>query len=249
MMYIIIGIYGLLLGSFFNVVGFRIPKGKSIVSPRSACSKCSQKLSWIELIPFFSYMMQKGTCRKCGQPISPLYPTIELLTAVLFVFAYFVFGFSMGLVVALTLISLLVIITITDLTYTMIPDKLLFFFFLLFFAERLVYPLDPWWNSLMGGVVAFLVLYVIAFVSQGGMGGGDIKLFTLIGFAVGLKVFLLSFFLATLFAAIYGSFGILFGKMKKKSVVPFGPFIAVGTLLSFFFYESIMDVYLSLFLI
>lgn len=249
MIYFILSIYGLILGSFFNVAGLRIPEGRSIVWPRSTCFTCGHKLTEIELIPVFSYVIQKGKCRSCRQPISFIYPIIELFTAFLFVYSYYTFGFSMDFAIALTLISLLVIVTVADLAYKVIPDKVLLFFFFLLFVERLVYPLQPWWNSIIGAGFAFLLLLVIVLVSKGGMGGGDIKLFTLIGFAVGLKVFLLSFFLATLFAAIYGSFGILFGKMKKKNVVPFGPFIALGTLLSFFFYESIIDVYLSLFLL
>ena len=107
---IIVFIYGLLLGSFYNVVGYRIPNNMSIVRPGSFCPKCHHSLKWYELIPVFSFLIQKGKCRKCGCKISLFYPTIELTTGILFLVSYLIFGFTIEFVIALLIVSFLVIV-------------------------------------------------------------------------------------------------------------------------------------------
>lgn len=245
MIILVIFIYGLILGSFFNVVGLRVPVKKSIIAPRSACPNCNHQLRAFELIPVLSYIIQGGKCRQCQTRISPLYPIVELMTGLLFVSASLLLGWTLELIVAWTLISLFMIIFVSDITYMLIPDKVLLVFAGIFLLERLILPLSPWWDSLLGGVIAFFLLFLIAIVSRGGMGGGDIKLFALVGFVVGTKVFLLSFFLATLMGALVGGIGILFKLTERKKPIPFGPFIAVGTLTAYYFYEPILSFYLS----
>lgn len=246
-MSILIFIYALLLGSFFNVVGLRVPVHKSIVKPRSACSNCHTVLSPAELIPVVSYFIQGGRCRHCKVRLSPIYPLGELLTGVLFVFAYRHFGLSLDVVIAWTLISLVIIITVSDIAYMLIPDRILIVFACLFIVERIADPLMPWWDSIIGAAAGFLLLLLIALVSKGGMGGGDIKLYAVLGLAMGLKAVLLSFFLATLFGAVIGVMGLWLGVFKRKKPIPFGPFIGLGALTSFFFYQEIINWYLSLF--
>ncbi|RSD23315.1 prepilin peptidase [Mesobacillus subterraneus] len=242
-------LYGLTLGSFYNVVGLRVPEGKSIVAPRSSCPKCGHQLRAIELIPVVSYLLQRGKCRQCKVGISPVYPFFELLTGVLFAATYLLIGWNGELVIALTLISLLVIITVSDLAYMLIPDKVLLVFGVLFLIERFLLPLSPWWDSLTGAAAGFLILLFIAIISKGGMGGGDIKLFAVIGFAVGFKMMLLSFFFATFFGAFFGIAALLLGFVKRKQAIPFGPFIAIGTLTAYFFGEKILSWYLQLFML
>ncbi|WP_432806721.1 prepilin peptidase [Mesobacillus maritimus] len=244
---ILLSLYGLFLGSFYNVVGLRVPAGKSIVYPGSSCPTCGHKLRAWELIPVLSYFIQRGKCRGCQSRISPLYPSIEFLTGVLFATAPLVIGWSLELVVALTLISLFIIIFVSDLAYMIIPDKVLLFFAGLFLLERIFIPLTPWWDSLLGAAVGFLLLLVIALVSKGGMGGGDIKLFAVIGFVVGTKTLLLSFFFSTLFGALIGIIGMAFGFVKKGKPIPFGPFIAAGTLVAYYFGDNLINMYLQLF--
>jgi leader peptidase (prepilin peptidase) / N-methyltransferase len=243
MIYILL-VYGLIFGSFFNVVGLRIPVKQSIVKPRSACPTCGHQLKAHELIPVLSYLIQGGKCRGCKSRISPIYPTMELLTGVLFAVAPIMVGWSWELIVALTLISLFIIITVSDIHYMIIPDKVLLVFTGLFLFERILRPLHPWWDSLVGAAVGFILLLLIAFVSKGGMGGGDIKLFSLIGFVLGLKLLLLSFFLSTLYGAVFGILAMLFKLVKKRQPIPFGPFIVVGTLTSYFWGQQIIDLYL-----
>lgn len=237
--------YGLLLGSFYNVVGLRVPEGKSIVAPRSSCPKCGHQLTPFELVPVLSYVFQKGKCRQCKVGISPVYPVFELLTGVLFAGAFFLIGWDFELMIALTLISLFMIITVSDLAYMIIPDKVLIVFAVIFAVLRIYQPLTPWWDSFVGSAAGFVLLLLIAFASKGGMGGGDIKLFALIGFAVGFKTMLLAFFFSTFFGAFFGIIGLITGMVKRKQPIPFGPFIAIGTLVAYFLGEQIIDWYLN----
>lgn len=237
---------GSVLGSFFNVVGLRIPLKQSISRPRSACPKCGHTLKPWELIPILSFLIQKGKCSRCKARISPLYPIVEMITGLLFIMAPITFGWTFELIIAWTLISLLMIIFVSDVAYMLIPDKVLLFFAAVFFVERLYWPLSPWWDSLLGAGVAFLLLLIIAIISQGGMGGGDIKLFALLGFVLGTKLVLLAFFVSTFFGAVIGIIGMLFKVVKKGEPIPFGPFIVAGTLTVFFYGEYLIQLYLQL---
>ncbi|MBO1005597.1 prepilin peptidase [Pseudogracilibacillus auburnensis] len=243
----LIFLYALLLGSFYNVVGLRVPVHQSIVSPRSACPGCGRTLSVMELIPVFSYLIQLGKCRHCKKRISPIYPMMELLTASLFLFAYMKLGWTFDLLIAWTLISLLVIISVSDITYMLIPDKILLVFAGIFIAARVVQPLTPWWDSLLGGIVIFAILLGIAVITKGGIGGGDIKLYALLGVLLGFKVVLLSFFLANIFGAIIGLTGMAIGIFERKKPIPFGPFIAIGALIAYFYHQSLFAWYGSFF--
>jgi leader peptidase (prepilin peptidase) / N-methyltransferase len=238
-------VYGLVLGSFFNVVGLRIPLKRSIVKPRSACSTCGHQLKASELIPVISFLFQIGKCRGCQSRISPIYPTFELLTGILFATAPFVIGWSGELVVALTLISMFMIIIVSDINYMLIPDKILIWFAGIFLLERIIWPLTPWWDSILGAGTGFLLLLIIAIVSKGGMGGGDIKLYALLGFVLGFKLVLLSFFLSTLFGAVIGGLALLFKIVKRKQPIPFGPFIAAGTLTAYYWGSDLIHLYLQ----
>lgn len=245
-MTLIIFIYGLLLGSFFNVAGLRIPLQQSVIMPRSACPHCGKRLSAGELIPVISFLVQGGKCRECKRRISPIYPAMELLTGCLFAAGYIHFGWTFEFAIACTLISLFAVITVSDITYMIIPDKVLLAFTAIFLLERLIEPLNPWWASIAGAAVGFGLLLIIAIVSKGAMGGGDIKLFAVLGFALGTKVVLLSFFLATLFGALAGGIGMIFGSVKKGDAIPFGPFIAAGTLVAYFYHGEILQWYFGL---
>ncbi|MCA1056322.1 prepilin peptidase [Rossellomorea aquimaris] len=246
-MILIITLYALLLGSFYNVVGLRVPMKKSIVKPRSSCQYCRHQLTAIELIPVFSYLIQKGKCRQCKGGISPLYPFMEALNAVLFVLVYLQIGMEWEVLVAWTLVSMLVIITVSDLKYMVIPDKVLLFFLVLIIIERIFIPLSPWWDSLAGGALGFGLLLLIAVISKGGMGGGDIKLYGVIGLAVGVKVTILSFMIATFLGAVVGLTALAFKLIERGKPIPFGPFIAAGTVLAYLYGDTIISLYLSSF--
>ncbi|MFJ7637414.1 prepilin peptidase [Peribacillus sp. NPDC097206] len=242
--YLLLFILGLTLGSFYNVVGLSVPTNKSFTNRRSACPSCGRTLSPFELIPVVSYVIQGGKCRGCEARISPLYPVVELLTGILFTVAPLFLGWTSELWMAWALISLLMIIFVSDMTYMLIPDKILLFFAVVFLFLRVFYPLSPWWDSILGAAVGFGLLLLIAVVSKGGMGGGDIKLFGVLGLALGLKLVLLSFLFATFYGAFLGIIGILTGMIKKKTAIPFGPYIVFGTLTAYFWGDFILQWYL-----
>jgi leader peptidase (prepilin peptidase) / N-methyltransferase len=244
-MIITVFIYGVILGSFYNVVGLRVPLNQSIVKPRSHCPNCNHTLTAIDLIPVLSYLFLRGKCRRCKASISPFYPIIEMITGILFMLAPIILGWSIELIIAWTLISLMVIVCVSDIHYMLIPDKVLIVFTFIFLVERWFIPLSPWWDSLAGAAVGFTLLLAIAFISKGGMGGGDIKLYAVIGLALGIKLVLISFFLATFFGAVFGLLGMLVGKVKKGKPMPFGPYIALGTITAYFYGENILKWYIQ----
>lgn len=240
-------IYGLVFGSFFNVVGLRVPKGESIVRPPSHCTVCDRNLTVKDLVPVFSYVFLKGKCRGCGTKIHWVYPVMELATGLLFAFAYYQLGFTLELVVALLFISLLVIITVSDIAYMLIPDKILLFFLIPLIVLRVFEPLSPWWDSIVGAVVGFGVLFLIAIVSKGGMGGGDIKLFLVIGLVLGWVPTLLTLFLASIIGTVIGVISLRRTKQGRKTPIPFGPSIAIAAIIAYFYGESLVDWYVNLF--
>ncbi|MFS0689868.1 prepilin peptidase [Sporosarcina sp. 179-K 8C2 HS] len=241
-------IYGSIFGSFFNVVGLRVPKKESIVSPPSHCTNCNRKLRPLDLIPIFSFIALRGKCRGCGQIISPMYPLMEFLTGVLFAFTYYQVGFKYELIIALLFVSLLVIITVSDLTYMIIPDKVLLPFAIALLILRWLIPTAPWWDSLLGAAVGFFVLFFIAIVSKGGMGGGDIKLFFVIGLVLGTMNTLMTLFFASLIGSVVGIYVLKKTGKGRKTPVPFGPSIAVAAVISYFFGADFVEWYQQLFI-
>lgn len=240
-------LYGLIFGSFFNVVGLRIPKKESIVHPPSHCTICDRRLTIKDLVPVFSYVFLKGKCRGCGTKIHWVYPVMELVTGLLFAFAYYQLGFTLELAVALLFISLLAIITVSDIAYMLIPDKILVFFLIPLIVLRVFVPLSPWWDSIIGAFVGFGVLFLIAVVSKGGMGGGDIKLFFVIGLVLGWIPTLLTLFLASIIGTVVGIISLRRTKQGRKTPIPFGPSIAIAAIISYFYGEMLVDWYVNLF--
>lgn len=242
----IIFIVGVLFGSFFNVVGLRVPLHESILYPPSHCPGCHKKLEPVDLIPIGSFLLRRGKCGYCQKKISPIYPLIELLTGVLFLLAFQKYGWSWQLVYVIFFISLFMIVTVSDIFYQIIPDKVVFPFFFLFLIFLFFMPTAHLWKHLVGMVLGFVIFYFIAVVSRGGMGGGDIKLFTVAGLVLGYPLLFLSILIATVTGSIYGSFLILFKGGGRKSKIPFGPFIAAGCLVAILWGESILDWYWKL---
>lgn len=242
---IFIFLFGLVFGSFYNVVGLRVPQKESIVHPPSHCPKCQRRLTTLDLVPVLSYVFLGGKCRGCGNKISWVYPVIELMTGVLFAFAYGQLGWGIELIVALFFISLLVIIVVSDLAYMLIPDKVLVFFLPLLAIGRVLSPLTPWWDSLVGAVVGFGILYIIAVLSNGGMGGGDIKLFFLIGLVLGTIDTLLTLFLAAVIGMIVGITMLSKNKQGRKTPIPFGPSIALAAVIVYFYGDVLINWYLG----
>ncbi|MGX7596067.1 prepilin peptidase [Planococcus plakortidis] len=241
-------VFGLVFGSFYNVVGLRVPKNESIAYPPSHCTTCERRLTALDLVPVFSYLFLRGKCRNCGSSIHWVYPLMEAITAVLFTTVFLKFGFTPELIVGLLFVSMLVIITVSDIAYMLIPDKVLLPFAAVLLGMRLFVPLDPWWDSLLGAAVGFSVLLLIATLSKGGMGGGDIKLFFVIGLALGTAGTLLTLFLASFIGAVAGIILLRVRKQGRKTPIPFGPSIALSAVLVYLWGEQFIGWYVNLFM-
>ncbi|WP_373893056.1 A24 family peptidase [Virgibacillus sp. CBA3643] len=240
-------LFGLIFGSFFNVVGLRVPRNQTFSNDRSFCPACKHILSWYELIPVVSYVIQQGKCRHCHGKISSIYPIIELTTGFLFMISYVMIGLQLELITALLLISMLVIILVSDITYMLIPNKVLLFFLPLIILMRIVQPLDPWWSAFAGGLIGSAIIALIILVSRGGMGAGDMKLFGVLGVVLGVEKVLVAFFLSCIIGAIIGMMLLLFKIIDRKQQVPFGPYIVVAALLTYFYGDSLLNWYFTFF--
>lgn len=240
-------LYGIILGSFYNVVGLRVPLGTLFQQKRSYCDTCERTLGWTELIPILSYVIQGGRCKTCREKISPIYPIMEFATGFLFAYSFYRFGWSHFTILGILLTSLIIPITVSDITYHKIPNKILFFFIPLFLIYRFIYPLSPWWESLLGILIPFLLVLFIIILSKGGMGMGDLKYFMLFGFVFGVRSFFLLFFLSTLYGVIYGVIKMRLDGTGGKTRIPFGPFIGLAALTVLFFGPQIAQWYFNLF--
>ncbi|TWT26265.1 A24 family peptidase [Planomicrobium sp. CPCC 101110] len=238
-------IFGLVFGSFFNVVGLRVPKKESVAYPPSHCTNCSRQLTALDLVPVLSFLFLRGKCRTCGSKIHWIYPLMEFITGALFTLSFLHFGFTPELAIALLFVSLLVIITVSDIAYMLIPDRVLLPFVAILLVLRFVIPLDSWWDSLLGAVVGFSLLLLIAVLSKGGMGGGDVKLFFAIGLVVGTMGTFMTLFFASLIGAVVGIIQLRVTKQGRKTPIPFGPSIAVGALIVYFYGFNILDWYMD----
>ncbi|QVK19185.1 prepilin peptidase [Mycoplasmatota bacterium] len=261
LIYIYIFIIGACFGSFFNVVGLRISDGKSIIRPRSSCPKCGHELSFWELIPILNFFILGGKCRKCKTRISTKYVLFEIVTAMLFVYSYYMFGFCGDFFISLLLISLIVIISVSDLEYMLIEDKVIFFFLIVFLILRIfiklpsdfsTFGLPTYVESLIGGAFGFGLLYWIAFIgrkvyNQEVMGGGDIKLYGIIGLVIGVKMTFISLLFASILGTIIGLTLSGLKIIKRDNPIPFGPFIGLGSLCTYFYGYDILHWYLNLF--
>ncbi len=261
---IIFFILGLLVGSFLNVCIYRLPRTLSIVSPPSACPSCNAPVRPWDNIPLVSYILLGGKCRKCREPISFRYPFVELLNGVLYWSVVTSFGPGWHVPLVCMLVSALVVITFIDLDFQIIPDSitlpgivigLLSASFLLpdpFAVHRLAFTLQPpapglsivgFMNSLAGLLLGGGLFYLIALLSRGGMGGGDIKMMAMVGAFLGWKAILLTTFIGSLSGSLVGIFLMVAKGKGRKSKIPFGPFLALGALATLFFGNVILEWY------
>ena len=234
---VVLFIFGIVLGSFYNVVGYRLPKGQSLIKPSSHCPNCNHKLKAYELIPIFSFLLLGRKCSKCKTKISWFYATFEFLTGCLFALSYLVFGFTIDFFIAITLSSMLIIIIISDYQTMIIPDEVLIVGLILFIIELFI---KNGFNGLLynvfDGIICFISMILLKLFGdfvfkKDSMGGGDIKLMFLIGMILGWQMGLMTVVLAA-FIALPISLIIL--AIKKDHELPFGPFLSIATLLIFF---------------
>ncbi|OAB42964.1 prepilin peptidase [Paenibacillus glacialis] len=235
---------GLILGSFYNVVALRIPVGKSIVSPPSRCPKCGTRLKGRDLVPVLSWILSSGKCRYCQAPVSGLYALGEGVTGLLFLWVYLRTGLSGESLVGWVLVSLCVIVSVSDLKYMLIPNKVLLFFLPVLVLLRIIYTEESIWNGVLGAVVGGGIVLLLALA--GGMGMGDAKLFVLCGWVIGFPNVILAFLLSSAIGTLVYGMLMLLGFIKRKQPVPFGPWLAIGTIIAYGYGSEIIGGYLSL---
>lgn len=251
-MYIPVFIMGITIGSFLNVCIYRIPRGESVVSPPSRCTRCSHSLAWYDLMPILSYIFLKGKCRYCREGISPRYPIIEALNGVLYLFVLYYFGLSFEFYFYCFMASILIVICLIDYYERIIPDGLV----LAILAATVLYkglghfilgtPLlfrDSIYGFLSGG----LFFLFIAVVSKGAMGGGDIKLTAALGLILGFKKTVLNILLSFIIGALVSLYLLISGRKGRKDEIPFGPFINISFFITLFFGDGIIYRYLQSF--
>ncbi|KEO82696.1 prepilin peptidase [Tumebacillus flagellatus] len=238
----------LFLGSFLNVWAFRTLSGTSVWNPpRSHCPSCGTQLQARDLVPFLSWVVLGGKCRTCKEPISWLYPLGELATAMLLTFVVRHGGGRWETLVDVVLFLLLITVTLTDLRAKLIPNKITLPGMVVVLVLRLFVHTDPIWVYLLGFAVGGGLLLLLALVPNG-MGGGDVKLFALLGLGLGWKLVLLALFFSCVWGTAVGVPLKLSGKLRPRQAIPFGPFILLGTLTSWAYGLQVWDWYRQLFL-
>ena len=244
---IVLFLLGLCVGSFLNVVIARVPEGRSIVGPGSACPRCSTPIAWYDNVPLLSFALLRARCRKCGEPISWRYPVVELVTGLLFVLALAERGLTIDLLPALLLVSGLVAITGIDLDHQLIPDVLSIPGIVVGLAVSTLTGRPGWLDSLVGVVIGGGIFLLIIVASRGGMGGGDMKLGAMLGAFLGWKLVLVAILIAILAGGVFAIVVLLLRRKGRKDAVPFGPFLALGGVVSLFWGEGLLAWYLGTF--
>lgn len=263
---IFIFLLGLVVGSFLNVVILRLDENYPIkgIMGRSHCPNCKKKLNWYELIPVFSFLIQKGRCRGCGAKISWQYPAVEIITGILFLIIAYSLQFTvysflnfetfkyLNLLYLFVIFSILIVITVYDIRHKIIPDSMVF----LFAGLSLLFMLVTQWGNLvwfevLAGLILATPFAILWLISQGRwIGFGDAKLALGIGWFLGLIDGLSAIIISFWIGSVFGIFLILLSKLQSlsfinknftiKSEIPFAPFLILGTILIFFFHWDVL---------
>ena len=233
----------LALGSFLNVVAARLPERRSVVKPRSACVSCGHEIAWYDNIPLLSYAVLRGRCRNCRARIGPIYPAVELTTALLLAGCVVAFGLTLHAAAAAVFCAALVVVTATDLTHRIVPNRVVIPATVAVLALMTAWKPSPEWAIAALGASGFLLIAALAY--PGGMGMGDVKLALLMGAALGrvVPVALLLGMIAALVPSI-----VLFarhGAKARKMAIPFAPFLALGSVIALFAGGAILHAYTS----
>jgi leader peptidase (prepilin peptidase)/N-methyltransferase len=237
-----------MIGSFLNVVIWRVPRGESVVSPGSACPQCGAHIKPYDNVPVLSWLLLRGRCRNCGAAISARYPLVEALTAVLMALVPVCLGPDEDQWIGYALVLVLVPLTFIDLDHRILPNKITYPAVPLAIGLTAAFDLDHLAAHLIAGAAAFLFFFAAAWVYPSGMGVGDVKLAGVLGLFLGRAVapaLLVAFLLGTVVGVgVMAVRGVASG---RKTAIPFGPFLAVGGLVGLYAGDAIVDWYLDTF--
>ena len=242
--YILIFLYGIIIGSFLNVCIYRIPLGESISKQRSHCMSCGYQLGWYDLIPLFSWLMLGGKCRKCKASISPQYPIIEAVNGVLYLLIFFVNGFSLESVLYCLMASALLALSVIDFRTYEIPFGFNVFITVLG-VIRVATDLENWSEYIIGFFAVSAVLELLLVVSKGrAIGGGDVKLMAACGLLIGWKLIWIAFLMGCVLGSV-----IHIVRMKisnAEHVLAMGPYLSAGVLIAVLWGNTFLNWYVGL---
>jgi leader peptidase (prepilin peptidase)/N-methyltransferase len=246
-------VLGLVVGSFLNVVIWRVPRGESVVSPRSRCPRCETFISPRDNVPVLSWLLLRGTCRHCGEPISGRYPSVELLTSAVFAGTALRLGYDWALPAFLYLAAVAVALALIDLDTKKLPNKLTlpsYVVGVVLLGAASLGEGEPWLlvRALIGMAALYAVYFALAFAYPAGMGFGDVKLAGVLGLYLGYLGWptwtvgwLLGFFLG----GIFGVVAMVARRATRKTMVPYGPFMILGAFVAIWWGQAIADAYLG----
>jgi len=246
-----VALLGLVVGSFMNVVAWRVPNGQSVVHPPSACPQCGHGIRRRDNIPVLSWLLLRGRCRDCGAGISVKYPLVELVTAVLFVLVWLKFRLGVEFIAYAFLAAIAVALTVIDLAYHRLPDVLVLpaYPILVFLFALECVMTGQWWplaQALIGAAALFALYFAAALVYPGGMGFGDVKLAGVLGLALGWLGWgplIIGAFSAFLIGGVVGVVLIIAKKSDRRGGIPFGPYMFAGAAVGIAFGTQVWDAY------
>ena len=235
------GILGIVIGSFLNVCIDRLPEGKSIVRTPSHCPHCQKRIPAYDLLPVLSYLILRGRCRNCGEKIPLRVLIVEVLTGIVFILIWIRFGLSWETLAVSLYCSLLIVIAFIDLEHQKVLNKLVIPGIVLGLITAALLNLDDFWTYLIGGLVGFGVLFLIAVLAPGAMGMGDAKLILFLGLITGFPEVILLLFLAFLLGGLTSVLLLLLKRINRKDTIAFGPFMALAGFIVLLYGRQILD--------
>ncbi|HSB77415.1 MAG TPA: prepilin peptidase [Candidatus Methylomirabilis sp.] len=242
--------FGLIVGSFLNVVIHRLPKGESLVVPRSRCPECHTPIRPWDNIPLVSYVLLRGRCRACKHPISWRYPLVEALTGLLFVLTVVRFGLTLESAFLLILLSGLVVVSFVDLDHQIIPNAITLPGIPLGLLAGLLVAEPPLLDRLVGALAGAGFLYLVLFYGgvlygQDAMGEGDLNLIALVGAFLGWRAVVVTILVACLVGSAVGIALMLSRRLERRQHIPFGPFLSLGAAIALFWGNDLIGWYLA----
>lgn len=244
--YLFIFVIGAVIGSFLNVCIHRLPAEQSVVSPPSHCPNCKTPIKFYDNIPILSFLLLQGRCRGCGTPISVQYMLIEFINGAGYAVIAWKFGFNAETPFYALLFSALLTVSVIDLYHQIIPDVITLPGIIIGLGASAFFLSSGIKSALLGTLLGGGLFFVIAVASRGGMGGGDIKLIAMIGAFLGLTDVLITIVLASFVGSLVGIFMMIVYSKGRKYKIPFGPFLAIGGLMSLFFKAEILEWYFGM---
>lgn len=237
---------GLVLGSFLNVVIYRLPRHESLIRPGSRCPGCGTSIHCYDNIPVLSWLVLRGRCRACQMRISCRYPLVEAITGLAFLLAMWRFGLTWPVLVAWAFIAAMVAIAFIDYDHMIIPNRIVLPGAVIGLAASIAIDPSRWWVYMVASVGAATFMFALVMLWPGGMGPGDVKMALFMGTVLGVSV-IVGLFAAFLFGSLAGVFMMVVMKRSRKTKIPFGPYLALGSMLALFLGEQITSAYMSLF--